>query len=349
MIGGPTPRVSVVIPTWNRWPRILRTLGAALRQEEVDLEVIVVDDGSTDETATMLAGLDDPRLRVLRLPSRQGAARARNAGIAEASGEWVAFLDDDDLWHPRKLKVQLERAAATGASFVYGAAIHLREQNLVVNMPSAVLAHELKRRLLVANVMPAGSSNVIVKTELVRRLEGFDENLDHLADWDLWIRMAHAAPGAATRDVLVGYVHHADNKHKAAEDTVFAEYYYLVSKHRAASAAAEVEFDGALFTRALAHGHLRAGRRLHAARTFLRGALGHGDVGGVARAGATLLGESFMNRLGRDRQVPLEELDWLHRIWHEPDLGLPPTRSGSGAVAAGARRGAPQSQAESRS
>src|SRR5216684_3578198 len=123
------PEVSVVIPTRNRWGLLSRSgLAAALMQKGVDLEIIVVDDGSTDETPGRLAALENPRVRVIRHDQRQGVARARNRGVAEAESEWVAFLDDDDLWSPDKLRRQLELANGSSAGFVYGAAIALDER-----------------------------------------------------------------------------------------------------------------------------------------------------------------------------------------------------------------------------
>src|SRR5436190_21061432 len=94
------PEVSVVIPTRDRWDLLRTTLGGALGQRRVSHEVIVVDDGSADETPTRLAEVSDPRLRTVRLGRSMGAAAARNRGLAEARGDWVAFLDDDDVWAP---------------------------------------------------------------------------------------------------------------------------------------------------------------------------------------------------------------------------------------------------------
>ena len=105
--------ISVVIPTHNRSALLSRTLASALAQRGVEMRVIVVDDGSRDETAAMLARVGDPRLTILRHEQARGVSAARNAGIAAATGEWVAFLDDDDLWSPTKLAEQV--SAATDA------------------------------------------------------------------------------------------------------------------------------------------------------------------------------------------------------------------------------------------
>src|SRR3954454_1126760 len=131
------PEVSVVIPTRNRWDLLSRSgLPAALMQKDVDVEVIVVDDGSTDETGARLATLEseDSRVTVIRHDARQGVASARNRGIAEAQAAWIAFLDDDDLWAPEKLRRQLDRAEETRAGFVYGAAIVLDNRRNVLRL-----------------------------------------------------------------------------------------------------------------------------------------------------------------------------------------------------------------------
>src|SRR5919109_858912 len=100
------PDVTVVIPTKDRWDLLsTAALPSALGQEDVDLEVVVVDDGSTDETPDHVVGLRDPRLRIVRHDRSLGVAQARNAGIRAANSDWIAFLDDDDVWAPRKLRL----------------------------------------------------------------------------------------------------------------------------------------------------------------------------------------------------------------------------------------------------
>ena len=109
-MGEGSPDVSVIVPTYNRLHALPASLASLLTAQEIDLEVIVVDDGSTDDTPRVLAAYAD-RIRVIR-QANQGAGAARNAGIAAARGEYVAFLDSDDLWHPRKLELQLARFAS---------------------------------------------------------------------------------------------------------------------------------------------------------------------------------------------------------------------------------------------
>ena len=106
----PVPLVSVIIPTARRPNLVLRAIGGALDQTMREIEVIVVVDGPDPETLEALASIADPRLRVVALPANVGAGGARNAGVAEARAGWIAFLDDDDEWFPRKLEIQWQTA-----------------------------------------------------------------------------------------------------------------------------------------------------------------------------------------------------------------------------------------------
>jgi glycosyltransferase involved in cell wall biosynthesis len=258
------PEVSVVIPTRSRWHLLSSAaLPSALEQEDVELEVIVVDDGSQDETPARLAELGDPRLVVIRHDASRGVAVARNAGIRAARGRWVSFLDDDDLWSPRKLRAQVDSADAAGAVFAYSAGGGLDAA---------------------WNVIWCGCSNVMARADVVGELGGFDERLVQLADWDLWIRLTLSGPAAATSEVLVGYVMHDESMLLTDRREVFPEMDYLVEKHGSAAREHGVALDEALFTRWVARGHRRAGRRAQAARTYLRGARRYRDFGAIPRA-----------------------------------------------------------------
>lgn len=102
------PVVSVVIPTWNRAGVVCEAVESALSQRENGLEIIVVDDGSTDNTSGLLLSRFGPRIRLLQLPRRLGIGAARNAGVSVATGQLLAFLDSDDVWLPGKLDAELE-------------------------------------------------------------------------------------------------------------------------------------------------------------------------------------------------------------------------------------------------
>jgi glycosyltransferase involved in cell wall biosynthesis len=309
-----TPAVSVVIPTHNRCRRVGQAARMALGQRGAELEVVVVDDGSTDDTQAVLERLADARLRVLRNDTSRGVAAARNRGLEAARADWVAFLDDDDLWSPDKLRLQLEWLARSGAGFAYAGALRLREPDIVLGVDPAPPAEDLERQMLRMNVLPSGPSNVVARAQLVRELDGFDEALQFAADWDLWIRLASRAPAAACPELLVGYVEHAGNMSVSVGDAAVSEFRYLVSKHRAASEAAGVRFDAARFARGVAYGHLRAGRRLHAARTYLKGA-SRGNLGNVVRAAAAAVGGPAARRLSHDKGITPPAGGWIEQAW----------------------------------
>ncbi|MBD0290359.1 MAG: glycosyltransferase family 2 protein [Thermoleophilia bacterium] len=294
--------VTVVIPTRDRWALLSETLEAVLRQQGVSFDVVVVDDGSADETRAKVAGLGDGRVRVVRHERSLGVARARNAGIAAARGEWIAFLDDDDLWSPHKLRRQLD-AASPSSVFAYAAVAVLDESGRVARYAPAPDPRTLRRRLLERPMIPAGGSNVVARTAVVHELGGFDENLAQLADWDLWIRLAGAGTAAACPDVLVGYRKHATNMLLTDPRDVLQEFAYLVRKHDAPAREHGVRFSDAAMARWVAVGYRRAGRRRRAAALYLSAARDERRPADLARAGAALAG-SWTMRIGRRSASP---------------------------------------------
>jgi glycosyltransferase involved in cell wall biosynthesis len=262
--------ISVVIPTLNRWPWLERSLRGALAQNDVSIEIAVVDDGSTDATGRMLRAPGDPRVRVLTHARPMGVAASRNHGIREARGEWIAFLDDDDLWAPDKLSVQLAAVRRTGADFAYCAAAHVHGDLRLIEIEPAPTPDSLADGLLSTNALPAGSSNIIIRRRTLIELGGFDESLFHLADWDLWLRLVQQANGVACDKVLVGYVKHSENMLGRNERDFFREFERFAAKHRDASRGAGRDIDRVGVARWVATTHRRAGRRGDAAAAYLR-------------------------------------------------------------------------------
>jgi Glycosyl transferase family 2 len=271
------PDVSVVIPTHNRRRLLGQTLRSVLAQRGVDFEVVVVDDGSTDGTAEAVAALGDRRVRLWRHQHPRGVATARNAGAAAARGPWVAFLDDDDLWAPDKLAGQLA-VAGNEAGWVYAGAVEVDDAGRLLGgtppPPPDTLLAGLTRR----NPMPAGSSNVMVRAALLQDAGGFDPTLRHLADWDLWLRLARRDRPACVPAPLVAYRIHPG---QATMDTagMVAEARVLQSRHGA---------DPAAIHRWAAWSQLRAGRRRAAVAAYAA-AVRTGDLASVARSAVALL------------------------------------------------------------
>jgi len=307
-----SPEVTVVVPTHNRWHHLRRAaLPAALGQRDVELELIIVDDGSADETERGLAEIADPRLRVLRNDVAQGVARARNRGVAVASADWVAFLDDDDLWSPWKLRRQLDAASAVeGAGFAYAAAVFLDGAGAPLRPDPAPSAETVARALRARDVV-GGPSTVLARTELVREVGGFDDALSVLADWDLWLRLAELAPAAACPEVLVAYREHGDNMSAETAQGVFAELDLLRRRHALGS-----ELDGVEFTRWVAGHQRRAGRPLAAALAYLYGARQFRSGALLVRGLGAPLGERAMGlaaklRAPQGQQAEVVPPDWV--------------------------------------
>ena len=183
------PRVSVIIPTYNRAAAVQEAVASVLAQTCRDFELLVVDDGSTDGTAAALARCGG-EIRVLRSPRRQGVSAARNAGIAAARGEWLAFLDSDDLWLPEKLARQMAfMSAHPGLLLSQTEEIWMR-WGVKVNPPRShgkeggrIFLRSLERCLV-------SPSAVVLHRRLLEDHGGFDEDLPAAEDYDLWLRLS---------------------------------------------------------------------------------------------------------------------------------------------------------------
>lgn len=277
---GVQPDVSVVVPTHNRVALLRRALASVLAQEGVALEVIVVDDASSDATQAELAGIGDARVRVLRHETNLGLSRSRNDGIAIARGDWVAFLDDDDLWAPTKLRRQLESVAGDGdAVLSWTGVVVFDERGRVERFDHASPADALERRLCADNAL-GGPSGVMARTSALRQAGGFDEALTALQDWDLWLRLAPLGTGVPMADILTGYFLHGANLHSSQLARVEADLDLMRERYTPTALRHGTVFFGPPGRRWLAGAYVRNGRRLCGLRLYAWLALRHRD--GVA-------------------------------------------------------------------
>ena len=325
--------VSIVIPTRDRWPLLAATLTSALAQEDVELEVVIVDDGSASPTPAA-SPFDDERVRVARNEHSLGVARARTRGIEEARGEWVAFLDDDDVWAPAKLRRQLDAAAGGNASFAYAAVVHVTAGRGTVAVAAAPPADRLAELLTAYNPIPAGASNVIAATDLVRWVGGFDPEFGHLADWDMWVRLAAAAPAADCDEPLVGYRLHPQSMRSTAGGAL-AE---LARFDRMHGGGGSVPPGRIWFYRWLADGQLLADRPFAAAATSLRGALRCRSRADAARAARIVLHRGKIPAAAAEPEVA--GAAWLQPLMPGPaDHAVPaPEAPGGSAIKRRLRR-----------
>src|SRR5581483_2375079 len=194
------PRVTVIIPAYNRKAMLCEAVDSVLAQNYRDFELLVVDDGSTDGTTQELASRYGERVRVLR-QANHGVAAARNLGIRSSNGEYIAFLDSDDLWRPKKLAVQMNfmeadrrcRICQTGEIWIRnGVRVNAKSKH---RKPSGDI---FRASLELCLVSP---SAVLMTRELFDEVGGFDETFPVCEDYDLWLRIA--------RDYRVDLVAHS--------------------------------------------------------------------------------------------------------------------------------------------
>ncbi len=181
----------------------------------------------------------------------------------------MAFLDDDDFWAPAKLRTQLGAVRASGADFAFAGVVTLDESGRVLHISMPPEPERLKFEIIPRCVIPAGSSNVLVRTELARALGGFDESFRNMEDWDFWIRLASAGKAASVAEVLVACVEHRGGKAVIRARDAFEPFDALVRKHRQLTADYGVDFDRVAFTHYVAWLQLRGRRHASAARVYL--------------------------------------------------------------------------------
>jgi GT2 family glycosyltransferase len=302
------PLVSVVVPSHNRARLLRRTLQSILAQHLRDLEVVVVDDGSTDDTAGVAAALD-PRVVVHRSQRPEGVSAARNRGIASARGAWVAFCDDDDLWSPEKLARQLTAAEEARAGWVYAGDVNVDDTLQVLSggrPPDPATVMSLLPRW---NPIASGGSNVLVRSSVLASAGGFDSTLRRTEDWDLWIRLSRTGPPAWVCAPLVAYRFHGGNV-AANPDEMVAEARTLARRHG-------IPVDLAAMHRRAAWTALRGGRRLLAVRHYAQ-AIARGDLKSFGRVAFALTHPSVGTDRMFDRFVRDQEWVWDAERWLMP-------------------------------
>lgn len=319
-------RVTVVVPTRNRRALLARALTSVAAQVAVEVELVVVDEASTDDTRSYLGSPAAPPATVVRNDEPVGVARARNQGLAAASGPWVAFLDDDDLWAPERLSAQLdalERAPAAG--WATSAAVVVDDALRVIGAQRPPRDGVLPAGILAYNCIPGGASGVLARTDLVREAGGFDPGFRILADWDLWTRLALVSPLATVWRPHVAYVLHGANM-TARPRGFDAELDRVRTKHAAARAAAGVELDEDAWARWFAEVARRGGSRRLPAITYARLAVRRRRPWLALKGLSVAVRPGWVERLNAHRRETMEP-GWLDEAeaWLTP-FATPPHR-----------------------
>lgn len=205
--------VSVVIPTYNYGRFVEEAIRSVLVQTYSETEILVVDDGSTDGTDAIVSAYRDTVQYIKQC--NMGVSAARNRGVAEANGSYIAFLDADDVWMPRKLELQLDEAEGSGKiGLVYCGMYYIDQHGRIVGEEKCRARSDTLRSLLVeGNVITGSSSAALVPTRLIKTLGGFDMALSLSADWDMWIRIASSHRVACIAEPLLKYRIHSEAMH----------------------------------------------------------------------------------------------------------------------------------------
>ena len=184
------PLVSIIMPAYNAEKTIVESIESVLRQTYINWELILINDGSTDTSHDLMSNYDDPRIKYLQ-QNNKGVASARNFGLSMAKGEFVAFLDSDDLWLNTKLERSIETFERSNCDLVYSKIkIFTKTINNAVSYTYKELIKENDDylRLLIYDYVP--TLTVVVKKSVLDKIGYFDTDLNGTEDWDFWIRIA---------------------------------------------------------------------------------------------------------------------------------------------------------------
>ncbi len=331
----PELKVAVVIPTFNRRDLVVQAVRSVLGQTYPDVYCLVIDNGSTDGTAEALAAMADPRLRLLVHDRPMGGPGARNIGIAAAEGSpWVAFLDSDDVWAPTKIERQMAaiarhpvaRWSATACVSVsqdmqVRHAVRLRDIAPGPAEGTLVSSEEVRALLMEDNRVPAGNSTVLAAKEVLDAAGGFDADLATCDDWDLWLRIAALSPLAYIDAPLAAY--RLWDGQSSANERAFIRDAATVRARNFVDAGPVPRRFFARWEREAARRHVAAGRRLPAARSYVRAAWVGASPGQLAYAAAAVAAP----RVAERRLRHLESTERLPVGWEvEADPWLAPYR-----------------------
>lgn len=208
------PKVSVVIPAYNTMKYLPKTLESVLRQTFIDFEVLIINDGSLDHIIEWASELTDRRVKLVS-QENQGLPGARNTGIAHAQGEYIAFLDGDDLWEPTKLEKQvncLDNQPKVGLVYTWSALID-EQDNPTGRIFVSHAEGDVWQQLFEADVIANGSS-AMVRRCCFEKVGVFDCSLTSAEDLDMWLRVAAHYPFAVVKEPLTLYRQHPDSMSK---------------------------------------------------------------------------------------------------------------------------------------
>jgi teichuronic acid biosynthesis glycosyltransferase TuaG len=216
---GKSPLVSIIIPTYNSYKFIAEAINSVLSQTYSKWELHIIDDGSTDETKTLVLKYTKKDLRIkYYYQSNKGQAAARNTGILNSTGLFIAFLDSDDIWMDNKLELQLKIQMQYDADFVFSAAQHFSETSTITSLAfhQKGILHGSSFFIDLFQRCPISNSSVLLKRDILNKTGLLDESvqLKGTEDWDLWLRIAkHDYKFYGIETKLIKYRIHENGTH----------------------------------------------------------------------------------------------------------------------------------------
>ena len=225
--------VSVVIPTFNRSQALLRAVKSVQNQSYQELEILIVDDASTDDTQEAVYALNDSRIKYFRHEKNLFAGAARNTGMDAAQGEYIAFLDSDDTWYPDKLSRQLDVFHSNpDAGFCLGGVLMKKGRGYRERVLYPKLSNRESQQLLIdflTGKVHVFTSAFMFRTCLIKEIGNMDANLRRNQDMDFYLRMINVASAASLEQPLAEFY---PNYSPPSLDLVEKSNLYLLEKHR---------------------------------------------------------------------------------------------------------------------
>lgn len=227
--------VSVIIPTYNRANSVEMSIQSVLDQTWQNFEIIVVDDGSTDNTRQVVEHFSDDRIRYICMEKNGGASRARNEGIRQTKCEFIAFLDSDDEWLPQKLEKQMQvmLQASEKVGLVYCRMRGCRKDGSFIYCPELSQKKEQLEGNLLGNLVESnviGTPAMLIRKKCLDQTGGFDEGLRCLEDWELVLRIAEKWEIGFVDETLVE-VHFSDGSVSGNRQGYVDTRCYMIAKY----------------------------------------------------------------------------------------------------------------------
>ncbi|MFO8114940.1 MAG: glycosyltransferase family 2 protein [Halorubrum sp.] len=295
----------MVLPTYNRAHTVRRAIDSVLSQSYEDFELIVVDDGSTDDTPAVLNSVSDDRVQSLRFPENRGANVARNAGIREADGEYIAFQDSDDIWRPSKLELQVAALDQAGESVgvVYTGYYRVYDGRKKYGpRGKETLAGDIHDELLKGNGWFIPTAVTAVRQTCFETVGLFDERLQRLQDWEMWLRLSERYTFEFINKPLIEKHMRQDEVSIRSDTAAFIDAMELIlSEYQAKFQARTGRL--AQHQRQLGYHYLRDGRHLRGRLYFLRALRNDCSVVSVAAALAGMAGPGNYRRIKEARRL----------------------------------------------